>query len=626
MLLENIKCPDDLKGLTNEQLNTLSSEIRDFLVSEVSKTGGHLASNLGIVELTLAIHKCFNLPTDKIVWDVGHQAYVHKMLTGRMPLFSTLRQFGGMSGFPKTSESEYDCFNTGHSSTSISAALGLARGRDLAGDDYNVLAVFGDGALTGGMMYEALNDTGHSKTKFIAILNDNAMSISANVGAISGYLKRLRSKPGYFKSKQRVERFLNHVPLIGKPLIKLIRKIKWGIKQLVLPSTIFDDLGFEYLGPVDGHDIKALTAVLERAKRFDKPVFVHVHTQKGKGYQFAEENPTGFHGVSKFDAEVGLSESSENKVDYSAIFGNKLISIAKENEKVVAITPAMPAGSGLSDFAKEIPDRFFDVGIAEQHALTFAAGMAASGFVPVVPVYSSFLQRAYDQVLHDICLQNLHVVIPVDRAGIVGADGETHQGVYDIAYLSHMPNMTILSPSSFSELEKMLDYAINTHTGPIAIRYPRGNTQAENTDTDFVFGRANVLSEGSDVSIVATGRMLTTAENVCLTLKEKGISAELISVGTIKPLDEKTILESAKKTGVLVTIEDGTLIGGMGSMISASLTENNVNVRFHSFGFSDKPITHGSIKELDKLFGLDSITIADKTLELVKRNGDISNG
>lgn len=626
MILENIKRPKDLKNLNFEELNILSEEIRTFLIDEVSKTGGHLASNLGIVELTVALHRCFDLPEDKIIWDVGHQAYVHKMLTGRMERFPTLRQFGGMSGFPKTTESEYDFFNTGHSSTSISAALGMARARDLDDGKNHIIAVFGDGALTGGMMYEALNDAGHSKTRMIAVLNDNAMSISENVGAISGYLKDLRSKPGYFKSKQAVERFLKHVPVIGKPLTTAIRKVKWGIRQLILPSTIFDDLGFEYLGPVDGHNIKALTAVLERAKKLNKPVFVHVHTKKGKGYSPAEENPQNFHGVSKFDVDGELDEIVNKSEDYSAVFGKCLSNLARTNEKIVAITPAMPAGSGLLEFAAEFENRFFDVGIAEQHALTLAAGMAAGGYIPVAPIYSSFLQRAYDQVLHDICLQNLHVVIPVDRAGIVGADGETHQGLYDIAFLSHMPNMSILAPSSFSELEQMMEYAVEKHTGPIAVRYPRGNTQAKSKTQRFEFAKACVLKEGKHLTVVCVGRMVSTGEGVVRRLEEKGIFAELISVRTVKPLDTKTILKSAKKTGALVTIEDGTVNGGVGNTVAAALAENGVNVKFHMFAYADKPVTHGSVAELDRLFGIDEESIAEKSALLVRKTGGAVDG
>lgn len=617
-MLDKIKTPADLKDLSNEELERLAGEIRNFLVSSVSKTGGHLASNLGVVELTLAMYRCFNFPNDKIIWDVGHQAYVHKILTGRADKFPTLRKFGGMSGFPKRCESEYDCFNTGHSSTSLSAALGMARGRDLSGEKYDVIAVFGDGALTGGMMYEALNDIGHSKTKFIAVLNDNAMSISKNVGAVSKYLKRLRSRPGYYRSKQRVEAFLNKLPIIGKPSIKFIRKIKLGIKKLILPSTMFDDLGFEYLGPIDGHDIKLLTETFERAKLAKKPVFIHIHTKKGKGYALAEANPQKFHGISKFDIKSGMVLAKTKTDDYSAVFGKKLSQIARDNEKVVAITPAMPAGSGLLDFAKEFPKRFFDVGIAEPHALTFAAGMAATGYIPVVPIYSSFLQRAYDQVLHDICLQNLHVVIPIDRAGVVGADGETHQGMYDMAFLSHMPNMTILAPSDFTELEQMLEYAVNEHDGPIAVRYPRGCEQAQIQLPEFEYGRAAVLKSGSDITVVAAGRMVSTALKVCSALEEKNISAELISLRTLKPFDRCAIKNSAEKTGKIITIEDGVQIGGIGEQIAAFLINEDINAKCRNFAFADEPIPHGTVAELDKLFGVDAQSIVSAAEKFVK--------
>lgn len=616
MILDKIKTPEDLKKLGDKELEKLAEEIREFLVENVSKTGGHLASNLGVVELTIAIHKCFNLPEDKIVWDVGHQSYVHKILTGRREGFKQLRKFGGMSGFPKRTESSCDCFNTGHSSTSISAALGIARGRDLQGDKYNVLAVFGDGALTGGMMYEALNDAGHSKTKFIAVLNDNAMSISKNVGAISRHLRILRSKPAYFRSKRRVENALNHIPIIGKSSIKVIRKIKRSLKRIVL-SNMFDNLGFEYLGPIDGHNIKALTAVFEQAKTIDKPVFIHVHTKKGKGYAPAEKNPQMFHGVSEFDAKTG-NTLSESKKDYSAVFGEKLVKMARENKSIAAITPAMPAGSGLLDYAAEFPDRFFDVGIAEPHALTLAAGLAVSGTVPVAAVYSSFLQRAYDQILHDICLQGLHVVIPVDRAGIVGADGETHQGMYDMAFLAHMPNMSILAPSNFRQLEQMLDYAVNVHNAPIAIRYPRGNKQSDDDGRDFQFGKANVLHEGSDITITAVGRMVAAAQEVCAALTEKGISPELIELATVKPIDEDTLIKSVFKTGKMITIEDGVKIGGVGERIAAVLKEKDISCKFRSFAFADTPITHGTVDELDKLYGLDKDTVEDFVIDFVK--------
>ncbi len=606
--LEGINSPEDLKKLNIKELNELCGEIRAFLVDSVSKTGGHLASNLGIVELTVAMHAVFDIPRDKIIFDVGHQSYVHKILTGRRDRFDTLRQFGGMSGFPKRSESSADAFNTGHSSTSISAALGIARGRDLAGDNYNVIAVFGDGALTGGMMYEAMNDAGHSKTPLILILNDNAMSISKNVGAVAKHLRNLRMSPFYFKSKHAVEEFLNKIPLIGKSTANTIRAVKRFVRRLVLPTTMFDDLGFTYIGPIDGHNLNALMSVMEYVKTEKKPVFIHVRTKKGKGYAPAEDNPQKFHGISAFDPITGEAKSGGES--YSSRFGTTLLEIAKKNDKVVAITGAMPNGTGVSEFPKHFKNRFFDVGIAEQHGVTLAAGFAASGYIPVIPLYSSFLQRAYDQTLHDVCLQNLHVVFPIDRAGIVGADGETHQGIYDISYLSHMPNMTILSPSTFLELDRMLNYAVNEHDGPIAIRYPRGGTQANVIAGDFKLGQAVKVTEGRDVSIIATGRMVKRAQEVSELLQKRKISCEILALPTIKPLDEAAVIAAAMKTGKVITIEDNVKIGGVGSMIAELLLEKDVKCKIKIYAFPDTPITHGSIDELDKLYGLDAETIA----------------
>lgn len=609
-LLDKIKSPNDLKQLNIGELKLLCEEIREFLIDSVSETGGHLASNLGIVELTVALHTVFNVPEDKIIFDVGHQSYVHKILTGRKEGFKTLRQFGGMSGFPKRSESDCDSFNTGHSSTSISAALGIARGRDLSGDNYNVISVFGDGALTGGMMYEAMNDAGHTKTPLILILNDNAMSISKNVGAVSKHLRQLRISTFYFKSKHAVENFLKKIPLLGKPTANLLKQIKRFFRRLVIPTTIFDDMGFIYMGPADGHDVKSLIQCLEYAKDEKRPVLLHIHTKKGKGYAPAENNPSKFHGISAFDKATG--KTKETTETYSDRFGLAMIKQGEKNKKVVAITGAMPNGTGLYKFSNKFKNRFFDVGIAEQHGVTLSAGFAVSGYIPVIPLYSSFLQRAYDQTLHDVCLQNLHVVFPIDRAGIVGSDGETHQGIYDISYLSHMPNMTILSPSTLDQLENMLDYAINIHQGPIAIRYPRGSVQAEGIGGDFIPGKAEILRHGTDVTIIATGRMVKRAQEVCAIINK---SAEIIALPTIKPLDETAIITSAKKTGNVITIEDNVKIGGMGSMIATLLKENNVKCKFNIFAFPDCPVTHGSIDELDKLYGLDADTIASKIME-----------
>ena len=532
---------------------------------------------------------------------------MHKILTGRKDNFGTLRRFHGMSGFPKRSESDCDVFNTGHSSTSISAALGLARGRDLDGDDYNVIAVFGDGALTGGMMYEAMNDAGHSKTPLILILNDNAMSISKNVGAVSRHLRKLRMSPVYFRSKHAVESFLKKIPLLGKPVVTLIKQIKRFFRRLVIPTTIFDDMGFTYMGPVDGHDIKSIMQCFEYVKDEKKPVFIHVQTKKGKGYAPAENNPQKFHGISAFDKKTG--ETKKSSETYSSRFGSVMVRLAEKNDKLIAITGAMPNGTGLDEFQKRFKNRFFDVGIAEQHGVTLSAGLAASGYTPVIPLYSSFLQRAYDQTLHDVCLQNLHVVFPIDRAGIVGADGETHQGIYDISYLSHMPNMTILSPATLDQLETMLNFAVNSFDAPIAIRYPRGGTEAKDVPADFTLGKAQLLQSGRDVTIIATGRMVKRAQEVAALA---GKSVEILALPTIKPLDEAAVIASAMKTRHVITIEDNVKTGGMGSMIATLLKEKQVDSKFRIFAFPDEPVTHGSIDELDKLYGLDAISIVSK--------------
>lgn len=607
-MLDKLNLPGDLKKLDNQELKELCSDIREFLVESVSKTGGHLASNLGVVELTVAIHKVFNLPCDKLIFDVGHQSYVHKLLTGRKSSFDTLRTYGGLSGFPKRSESEYDSFNTGHSSTSVSAALGMARARDLNGEKYNIVTVFGDGALTGGEIYEAINDAGHTKTPLILILNDNNMSISKNVGAVSRHLRNIRISRYYFNSKKRIARILDSIPFMGKALRNMLEHIKTTIRKRVLPTTLFEELGFRYIGPVNGHDIETLITCLEYAKTEKKPVLLHVKTVKGKGYSPAEKKPSAFHGVGSFNALTGtIREGSDS---YSNQFGKSLIRIADSNKRVVAITCAMPDGTGLNDFALRFKNRFFDVGIAEQHGVTFAAGMAAAGCIPVIPLYSTFLQRAYDQVLHDVCLQNLHVVFPVDRAGIVGADGETHQGVYDLSFLSSMPNMTVLSPSSFSQLNSMLDYAINEHNGPIAIRYPRGNIQTTYPFEYFRLSKAHIRKRGKDVSIITTGRMLLTAEHVSEILNSSGIDAEVLELPTVYPLNESAILATAMKTGAVITIEDNIHSGGMGEHIAEVLISRAVNCGFKSFAFPNEPIVHGSIQELDKKYGMDAETIA----------------
>ena len=607
--------PAELSKMSMPELYQLAEEIRAFLVQNVSKTGGHLASNLGVVELTIALHCVFSFPEDKLIWDVGHQSYVHKILTGRADRFPTLRKFGGLSGFPKTSESEYDCFNTGHSSTSVSAALGMARSRDLKGEHHHVAAVFGDGALTGGMLFEALNDGGHKKTPCVLVLNDNAMSISKNVGAIAKHLRNLRSKPGYTKSKSIVERELTRIPAVGKPLADLIRTVKQKLKMLILPTTLFNELGFDYLGPIDGHNLENLISALTVAKNSQHPIVVHVHTKKGKGYSPAEQNPQVFHGISGFDLEHA-NDFPAQPDDYSAVFGKTLCTLAKSTPEIVAITAAMPSGTGLMDFAAQFPDRFFDTGIAEQHAATLAAGFAAGGMIPVFPVYASFFQRAYDQVLHDVCLQNLHVVFCADRAGIVGADGETHHGLFDISCLSAMPNMSILAPSSFEELSDMLSYAILEHKGPITIRYPRGGTQGT-THRSFAFGKARKLADGEDITIISYGRMVSTAEKITEQLAKDGVSAELITLPTVCPLDREQLIHSISKTGAAAVLEDHVIDGGIGSAVGTLISEEGLSAKLLRFAFPREPIVQGSIRELDQKYGLDEKTVVCKTEEFI---------
>lgn len=612
-LLDKINSPQDLKTMSIEELEILCKEIREFLLEKISVTGGHLASNLGVVELTVAIHKVFDVPKDKLIWDVGHQSYVHKILTGRKNEFDNLRKYNGLSGFPKTGESKYDCFNTGHSSTSVSAAIGMAHARNLAGEDYSVISVFGDGAFTGGMMYEALNNGGQSLSKLVLILNDNEMSISDNVGAVSKYLCKLRTKKGYYSSKDRVENLLKKIPFGGNTAKKFITKLKNSVKHIVLPTNFFDDLGFDYLGPIPGHDLKALINVLEVAKIDPDPVFIHIRTIKGKGYEFAEKNPEKFHGISAFNIKTGEVCGKENKKEYSAVFGNKIVELAEANKNIVTITGAMPSGTGLISFMKRFPERFFDVGIAEQHAVTMGAGMAISGLIPVIPIYSSFMQRAYDQILHDVCLQRLHIVFCIDRAGIVGADGETHHGLYDIGYMSEMPYMSILSPSSFDEFEEMLDYAVNKHNAPITIRYPKGG--AEYKSGVFEYGKGKKIFSGKDCLIISSGRMAKRAVETAEELKKDNILASVIVLPTILPLDKDIIYENLLP--ITAVIEDHCNECGLGNIISKMFAEDNINSRLLEFGFPKIPIIHGSIDELDAHYGLNKENIAQKIKEEV---------
>ena len=603
-MLEQINSPEDVKKLTLKEKQELAKEIRKYIIEVVSENGGHLASNLGVVELTIALHSVFNVPEDKIIWDVGHQSYVHKIITGRREQLKTLRKFNGIAGFPKTKESEADCFNTGHSSTSISAALGMARARDLQGKDNSVIAVIGDGALTGGMALEALNDAGFSKSKMTVILNDNEMSISPNVGGLNKFLGKLRTKRLYTRTNNLIKKQISAIPIIGKPIVKIIQKIKRAIKQMVIQRMFFEDIGFTYFGPVDGHNIEKLESVLTMSKQVNGPVLIHVLTTKGKGYEIAEKNPDKFHATSSFNIETGEPNKVKNK-DYSKVFGDKLVELAKSNEKIVAVTASMKDGTGLTRFSQEFPYRFFDIGIAEQHAITMAAGMAKEGMIPVVPIYSSFYQRAYDQVIHDVAIQKLPVIMCVDRAGIVGADGETHQGTLDMSFFRLVPNLTIMAPKDFKELEDMLEFAVNLKK-PVVIRYPRcGEDSSIQFDIhdSIKQGKAEILQKGEDITIIAIGKIVAKAMKMAekLTNAEKK-SVEVINARFLKPLDEKTIKSSIEKTKNVITIEDGTIINGLATAVKELIIDNNLNnINITSYAYPDEFITHGSVEELEKM-------------------------
>lgn len=610
--LNEINLPLDIKNKNINELCILAEEIRKFLIKNVSETGGHLASNLGTVELTIALHYCFNTPEDKIVWDVGHQAYVHKIITGRKDAFNTLRKLGGISGFPKTSESLHDCFNTGHSSTSISAALGFARARDLKKEQSSVIAVIGDGALTGGMAFEALNDAGRSHNNMIVILNDNEMSISKNVGGMSCYLSKIRTEPIYFKVREDIDVILKKIPAIGKSAAAALDKVKGSIKYMIMPGALFEELGFKYIGPIDGHDISEIIRVLTAAKSIKGPILIHAYTQKGKGYTYAEESPHLFHGIAPFEIETGELKSSGGK-SFTEIFRDELVSLASKNENIAAVSAAMPIGTGLDLFGSNFPNRFFDVGIAEQHAVTMAAGLAMEGIIPVVAIYSTFLQRAYDQILHDVALQNLHVVFAIDRAGIVGEDGETHQGIYDLSFLRHIPNITILAPSDYKELTEMLHYAVLEHNGPIAIRYPRGRGVDQISDhTSLEYSKGEILKEGTDLTIAAIGSMVQEALKVAERLSEKGISARVINARFVKPLDEELLLNSAKNIKLFCTMEENVILGGFGSSVLELFSKTGINIKTKMFGIPDEPIVHGSRSELLKKYKIDCESIAEE--------------
>lgn len=611
-MLEKINSSEDIKKLSIKEKEELAQEIRDYILEVVSKNGGHLASNLGIVELTLALHSIYNVPEDKIIWDVGHQSYVHKIITGRREQLKTLRKFKGIAGFPKTNETEADCFNTGHSSTSISAALGMARALELQGKKNDVIAVIGDGALTGGMALEALNDAGYSDCNITVILNDNEMSISPNTGGLNQFLGKLRTKKLYTRTNKLIKGKISKIPIVGKTTVRIIQQVKRAIKQLVINRMYFEDIGFTYLGPVDGHNIEKLESILKTSKQVKGPVLIHVLTTKGKGYKYAEETPDKFHATGTFNIETGESTKPKSK-DYSKIFGNKLIELAKENDKIVAITAAMKDGTGLSEFQKQFPKRFFDVGIAEQHAVTMSAGMAKEGLIPVVPIYSSFYQRAYDQIIHDVAMQNLPVIMCIDRAGIVGADGETHQGLLDMAFLRIVPNLTIMAPKDFKELEDMLEFAVKLKK-PVAIRYPRGG---EDTEIKFEkhekikLGKSEKIQEGDDITIVAIGKMVAKAMQLANKIKSENTeenkkSVEVINARFLKPFDTEKIKASIEKTKNVITIEDGTCVGGLATTIKELIVDKNLqDVKIKTIAYPDEFIEHGSAEELEKMYGFD---------------------
>lgn len=610
MLLDQIKQSSDIKKLTEEDYPVLAQEIRQFLIEKISHTGGHLASNLGVVELTMALHLAFDLPKDKIIWDVGHQAYTHKLLSGRKAGFDELRQFGGMSGFPKRAESPYDAFDTGHSSTSISAGLGIAQAREIQGEDYSVISVIGDGALTGGMAYEALNNAAQLKKNFIIVLNDNKMSISENVGGMSRYLSSVRTKESYAELKKGVDRALSAIPVVGKSLSYGLYLAKNGVKQFFVPGMLFEDMGITYLGPVDGHNVPELVRTLKEAKRVRHAVLVHVITKKGKGYAPAEKNPARFHGVDPFDIATGQPLKKKQYPSYTEVFSKKICELAGENRKIVAVTAAMPDGTGLTRFSKKFPDRFFDVGIAEAHAVTSAAGMASAGLKPVVAVYSSFLQRGYDQILHDVCLQKLPVLFAIDRAGLVGSDGETHQGIFDISFLSLVPGMTIMAPKNRWELEAMLEFGVNFE-GPLAIRYPRGEAYRGLSEfaAPMEYGKAEMLYEESGIALFALGSMVSTGEHVREKLKAKGHSCTLVNARFAKPMDTDMLDRLCWNHDLIVTMEENVLRGGLGMCATRYIHEHYPQVKVIQVALPDAYVEHGNVSLLREMLGIDSDSV-----------------
>jgi len=621
-LLDTINNPDDLKKLTIEELPELAEEVRERIVSTISKTGGHLASSLGAVDIAIAVHYVFNAPADKVIWDVGHQAYAHKLLTGRREAFATIRQLGGISGFPKISESIYDAFGTGHSSTSISAAAGTAVARDLKGDDYKVIAIIGDGSLTAGLAFEGLNQAGHLKKDIIVILNDNEMSISQNVGALSSFLSRKITGRLATRIKKEAEGFFLSIPRIGRRLVSLAKRAEDSLIALLTPGMLFEGLGFHYIGPIDGHNLNELINTFHDARELNGPILIHVLTKKGKGYLPAEEQPVQFHGVGPFEKETGRPVKPEKKIaSYTEIFGKTILELAEKDERIVAITAAMPEGTGLDKFAERFPDRFFDVGIAEQHALTFAAGLAKEGFIPVVAIYSTFLQRAYDEILHDVCLQNLPVIMAIDRAGIVGADGPTHHGMFDISCLRHIPNMAIMAPKDENELRHMLKTAVKCGR-PAAIRYPRGegyDIDISSPTKELPFGKAEILKDGNALLILAIGVTVYPAMDAAKRLEKIGINAAVVNCRFAKPLDEDLIISFAKKTGKVMTVEENALDGGFGSAVLELLEKNGLSgCSVKRIGVPDEFVEHGSQKELRRLYCLDADGIEKTAMDMTK--------
>lgn len=619
MVLEKIKKENDIKKLSEEELKILASEIREFLIEKISVTGGHLASNLGVIELTMALHLSMDFPKDKLIWDVGHQSYTHKILTGRQEGFDELRKYGGMSGFPKRKESSCDCFDTGHSSTSISAGLGLASAREITGENYKVVSVIGDGALTGGMAFEALNNVARLKSNFIIVLNDNNMSISENVGGLSTYLSGFRTADAYLDLKMGVMNSLNKIPVYGDKMVERIRRTKSGIKQLLIPGMLFEDMGIIYLGPVDGGDIKGIMKLMREASNIDGPVMIHVLTHKGAGYEPAERHPARFHGTEPFEIETGLPKTPRVKANYTDIFSTVMRKLGDRDEKVVAITAAMTDGTGLKRFHNMFPERFFDVGIAEEHAVTFAAGLAAAGLKPIFAVYSSFLQRAYDQILHDVCIQNLPVVFAIDRAGLVGSDGETHQGIFDLSYLSSIPNMTIMAPKNKWELSDMIKYAVS-FGGPIAVRYPRGEAYdgLKEFRSPISLGKSEWIYRESGIVLFALGSMVKVAEQVREAVKKAGYSCSLINARFAKPFDEQMLQEVVKNHKLIVTMEENVKNGGFGEHITSFYNECGSKIKVWNVAIPDEYVEHGNVAILCKEVGIDSESITAGILERMR--------